>query len=171
MNMTDVKKPKHYTEGRKYEPKDVIRDWDLNFNLGSAIKYISRAGRKDDIIQDLYKAKEFIQFEIDALENKSYDKDYHYIIIEPTCDGSRLILRNNAYESIATFHISKRSNEFFVRSSIQYICLFYNIKRIKIEASSFSIPFLDCFYDRTTKQSLIPNVEIELYSLYEKEGE
>lgn len=22
-----IKSPKHYTEGRKFEPKDVIRDW------------------------------------------------------------------------------------------------------------------------------------------------
>ena len=40
----------------------------LNFNLGSAVKYVARAGRKDDIVQDLRKAQEFIQFEIDALE-------------------------------------------------------------------------------------------------------
>ena len=59
--------PSHYVDGRKYEPKDVIRDWNLNFNLGSAVKYISRAGRKDDIIQDLKKAKQFIDFEIEAL--------------------------------------------------------------------------------------------------------
>ena len=39
--------PNHYCEGRKYEPKDVIRDWNLNFNLGNAVKYISRNGRKD----------------------------------------------------------------------------------------------------------------------------
>ena len=63
-----IKSPKHYTEGRKFEPKDVIRDWGLGFNLGSAVKYISRAGRKADTIQDLKKAQEFIQFEIDALE-------------------------------------------------------------------------------------------------------
>lgn len=66
----NVHKPSHYTEGRKYEPKDVIRDWGLNFNLGSAVKYVSRAGRKDDIIQDLRKAQEFIQFEIEALEEE-----------------------------------------------------------------------------------------------------
>ena len=47
-----VKHPSHYCYG-KYEPKDVIRDWGLNFNLGSTVKYIARAGRKDDIIQDL----------------------------------------------------------------------------------------------------------------------
>lgn len=62
--------PAHYTEGREYEPKDVIYDWGLDFNLGSAVKYISRAGRKDDIVQDLKKAIQFIQFEIDAIEKK-----------------------------------------------------------------------------------------------------
>lgn len=64
----NVHKPEHYTAGRKFEPKDVIRDWGLNFNLGNAVKYLARAGRKDDIIQDLRKAQEFIQFEIDAIE-------------------------------------------------------------------------------------------------------
>lgn len=66
--MDNVKHPAHYIAGRRYEPKDVIRDWDLNFNLGSAVKYISRAGRKDDIIEDLQKAMQFIQFEIEYLE-------------------------------------------------------------------------------------------------------
>lgn len=69
-NYDPVSRPDHYAAGRKYEPKDVIRDWDLNFNLGSAVKYISRAGRKDDMIQDLKKAQQFIQFEIDFLEKK-----------------------------------------------------------------------------------------------------
>lgn len=59
--------PEHYKR-LSPEPKDVIRSWGLNFNLGSAIKYISRAGHKDDIIQDLKKAQQFIQFEIDYLE-------------------------------------------------------------------------------------------------------
>ena len=70
-----VKHPAHYAEGRKYEPKDVIRDWGLNFNLGSAVKYISRAGRKDNIVQDLKKAQEFIQFEIDAIEAGRREED------------------------------------------------------------------------------------------------
>ena len=67
-NQNDViSHPAHYCRGR-YEPKDVIRDWDLNFNLGSAVKYIARAGYKDDIIQDLKKARQFLDFEIEALE-------------------------------------------------------------------------------------------------------
>ena len=63
-----IKSPKHYTEGRKFEPKDVIRDWGLNFNLGNAVKYLARAGRKGDAVEDLKKAQQYIQFEIDALE-------------------------------------------------------------------------------------------------------
>lgn len=62
-----VKRPEHYCFS-KFEPKDVIREWGLNFNLGSAVKYIARAGRKDDIVQDLKKAREFLTFEIEALE-------------------------------------------------------------------------------------------------------
>ena len=42
-----VRNPAHYTQGRKYEPIDVIEDWELSFHLGNALKYISRAGRKD----------------------------------------------------------------------------------------------------------------------------
>lgn len=59
--------PEHYKR-LSPEPKDVIRSWGLNFNLGSAVKYISRAGYKDEIVQDLKKAQQFIQFEIDYLK-------------------------------------------------------------------------------------------------------
>ena len=41
-----VHSPAHYTKGRKYEPWEVIIDWELDFFLGTALKYISRAGRK-----------------------------------------------------------------------------------------------------------------------------
>lgn len=64
-----IKHPAHYCYSA-YEPKDVIRAWGLNFNLGSAVKYIARAGRKDDILQDLKKAKQFLEFEIEALEKE-----------------------------------------------------------------------------------------------------
>jgi len=63
-----VEHPAHYAEGRSYEPIDVIRDWDLNFNLGSSLKYIARMGRKDDAVQDLKKAVYYIQHEIKSIE-------------------------------------------------------------------------------------------------------
>lgn len=69
-----VSRPFHYTEGRKYEPKDVIRDWNLNFNLGNTVKYVARAGRKDDILQDLKKARQYLDFEIEYLEKEREEK-------------------------------------------------------------------------------------------------
>ena len=60
--------PKHYNMG-KYEAIDVIEDWNLGFNLGNTVKYISRAGYKDDIVQDLKKALWYIEREIQRIEN------------------------------------------------------------------------------------------------------
>ena len=72
-NFDAVSHPSHYTEGRKYEPRKVIADWGLNFNLGNAVKYVSRAGRKGDKIEDLRKAIQYIEFEIEELEEKSHE--------------------------------------------------------------------------------------------------
>ena len=60
-----VTHPAHYTFGR-YEVKDVIRDWDLNFALGNVVKYIARCGRKnpDKAIEDLRKARAYLEDEI-----------------------------------------------------------------------------------------------------------
>lgn len=64
-----IKSPKHYLDGRKYEPRKVIMDWDLDFYLGNVVKYISRAGRKGDVIEDLKKAKQYLEWEIEMLED------------------------------------------------------------------------------------------------------
>lgn len=78
MEHNAVKSPLHYTAGRKFEPKDVIRDWGLNFNLGSALKYIARAGRKGNTVEDLEKAREYLAFEIEALKAEIAGKaPYH----------------------------------------------------------------------------------------------
>lgn len=67
--MTDkINHPDHYAKGRKHEPIDVIEDWELGFRLGNAVKYISRAGRKDGLIEDLKKAIWYIEREIQYLE-------------------------------------------------------------------------------------------------------
>ena len=55
-----INHPKHYCEGRKYEPIDVIEDWGLGMHGGNAVKYISRAGRKGDAIEDLEKARWYV---------------------------------------------------------------------------------------------------------------
>lgn len=65
-----VTNPSHYTEGRKYEPIDVIEDWGLDFCLANALKYISRAGRKGDAVEDLKKAVFYLNREITKLEGE-----------------------------------------------------------------------------------------------------
>ena len=67
MSKEMINHPSHYNQG-KYEAIDVIEDWQLNFNLGNTVKYISRAGHKDDIIQDLKKASWYLDREIKRLE-------------------------------------------------------------------------------------------------------
>ena len=41
-----INKPAHYIEGREIEPIQVIEDWNLDYHLGQVLKYVSRAGRK-----------------------------------------------------------------------------------------------------------------------------
>lgn len=69
-----VEHPSHYNIG-KYEVIDVINDWRLNFQLGNAIKYIARAGRKDPskTVEDLEKAMFYIDYEINRLKKESKD--------------------------------------------------------------------------------------------------
>lgn len=59
-----VNHPDHY-QGNKFEVIDIIEDFDLNFSLGSAIKYILRAGKKDDRKQDLEKAIWYLKRELE----------------------------------------------------------------------------------------------------------
>ena len=86
----NVDRPSHYTEGRKYETIEVIEDWDLGFRLGNALKYISRAGRKDPskTVEDLRKAVFYIEREISALQAEEvpfelvYDEVVEYLAKE-----------------------------------------------------------------------------------------
>lgn len=73
----EILDPPHYIEGRKYEPRKVIADWGLSFNLGNAVKYISRGGRKKTStkVEDLMKAIHYIEFEIEEIEKMEKEND------------------------------------------------------------------------------------------------
>ena len=67
-----VNHPSHYGgEGNLYEAIKVIDAWELNFNLGNTIKYISRAGKKIDIVEDLEKASWYLNRELNKLKNEN----------------------------------------------------------------------------------------------------
>ena len=61
-----TKSPSHYTRGTT-EVWDFIRDQDLNYHLGNAIKYICRAGYKSPQTkaEDLKKAIHYLENELE----------------------------------------------------------------------------------------------------------
>lgn len=62
--------PQHYGgKDNPYEAIKVIEAWGVGFNLGNTLKYISRAGKKDNIIQDLEKALFYLDREIQNRKN------------------------------------------------------------------------------------------------------
>ena len=58
-----VDHPNHYNTG-KYEAIEVIEDWKLNFNLGNAVKYISRCEHKANKEEDIKKAIWYLEREL-----------------------------------------------------------------------------------------------------------
>jgi hypothetical protein len=58
--------PTHYKQ--KVQPIDLIEAFDLNFNLGNVVKYVSRAGRKGDALEDLEKAFYYLKREMQKYE-------------------------------------------------------------------------------------------------------
>lgn len=64
-----VNHPPHYNQG-KIEVIEFIEDQQTCFHLGNAVKYISRAGRKDPTktVEDLEKAVWYIRRKIELLK-------------------------------------------------------------------------------------------------------
>ena len=65
-----AKGPDYYQRG-SIDVWDFIRQQELNFHLGNAIKYICRAGYKDSKIEDLEKAIHYLENELTHEENIS----------------------------------------------------------------------------------------------------
>jgi hypothetical protein len=52
------------------EPIAAIEAWQLGFHLGCVVKYVCRAGRKGDKVEDLQKARWYLDREIARLEQE-----------------------------------------------------------------------------------------------------
>jgi hypothetical protein len=62
----DATNPDHY---KRYPVECIQLTEHMNFCLGNAVKYIYRAGEKDDIVQDLRKAIWYINREIERIQH------------------------------------------------------------------------------------------------------
>ena len=68
----NVNHPEHYGGAdNPYEAIKVIEAWQLGFCLGNTVKYISRAGKKGDTIEDLKKARWYLDREIKTREKEN----------------------------------------------------------------------------------------------------
>lgn len=67
MNPETVDHPTHY-KSNGVEAIDVIEAFGLGFCLGNVVKYILRAGRKQSTIEDLRKARWYLDRAIQNLE-------------------------------------------------------------------------------------------------------
>lgn len=65
-----VNHPTHYTSHPSGIECIQVTEW-MNFNLGNAVKYIWRMGLKTDNIQDLQKARWYLDREIKRLQKMS----------------------------------------------------------------------------------------------------
>jgi hypothetical protein len=63
-----VDHPQHYKRGG-IEVIDVIEAFELGFCLGNTVKYLLRAGRKGDRLEDLRKAAWYLQREIERAQS------------------------------------------------------------------------------------------------------
>lgn len=66
-----VNHPPHYTKGG-VETINFIEAKGLDYHLGNVVKYITRAGKKDDEIQDLKKARWYLERAIAVRENPAH---------------------------------------------------------------------------------------------------
>jgi hypothetical protein len=64
--------PNHYPQS--YDVIDFVKDNDLNFNEGNIIKYVVRCRKKGTHLQDLQKAKDYLEREIDYLTKKELQR-------------------------------------------------------------------------------------------------
>lgn len=65
-------RPDYYNPNSDYEPRKVIKAWGLDWNLGTALKYIERRGHKqgETTLKDLKKALTYIHFAVEDEEER-----------------------------------------------------------------------------------------------------
>ncbi len=75
MQDVDAINPSHY-KFSDLEPIEVTERWKLGYNLGTVLKYLARAGKKDPSkeIEDLKKARWYLDRQISNLEKQKVDQ-------------------------------------------------------------------------------------------------
>lgn len=62
--------PIHYQTESRIDVIDFCKMYDMNFNRGNIVKYLARAGKKDNELDDLRKALNYLLREIEHFEKQ-----------------------------------------------------------------------------------------------------
>jgi translation initiation factor 2B subunit (eIF-2B alpha/beta/delta family) len=74
-NKESIDHPEHYGgKDNIYEAIKIIEAWDLNFSLGNVIKYVLRAYSKSKTLEDLQKARWYLNREIEREKERIGNK-------------------------------------------------------------------------------------------------
>ncbi len=65
-----VDHPSHYTQGG-LEVIDAIEAWALGFHLGNVVKYVARSAHKGKLVEDLKKARWYLDRAITIAEREN----------------------------------------------------------------------------------------------------
>jgi hypothetical protein len=60
----------HYQTESRIDVIDFCKMYNMNFNRGNIVKYLSRAGKKDNELDDLRKALNYLTREIEYFEKQ-----------------------------------------------------------------------------------------------------
>ncbi len=80
-----IQSPPHYARLNP-EPIDIIEAWGLQFHLANVLKYIARAGHKDDELQDLKKARWYLDRKIQQIERDAAAVEEEIVEEDKECD-------------------------------------------------------------------------------------
>ena len=62
--------PMHYQTESRIDVIDFCKMYEMNFNRGNIVKYLARAGKKDNELDDLRKALNYLTREIEYFEKQ-----------------------------------------------------------------------------------------------------
>ena len=62
--------PMHYQTESRIDVIDFCKMYNMNFNRGNIVKYLARAGKKDNELDDLRKALNYLTREIEYFEKQ-----------------------------------------------------------------------------------------------------
>ena len=72
MSSDPINRPAHYAHA--VEPIEAIESWQLGFCLGNVVKYIARAAHKGSLLEDLRKARWYLDRHIEQLAKAELTK-------------------------------------------------------------------------------------------------